>query len=114
MRVKALFDGARYVGEADGARKTYSIFETENNYLVLGPTETGFYLNLVEKEAPDVIAKAFSGERVTCKEVKAGSKRPDIFYSTLAALNALYVMVALRRARKLERRQGKAFVFKIK
>ena len=114
MKLKSLFDGARYLGQADGVRKTYSIFETDKNYLVLGPTEDGYYLNLVEKEAPDIIARAFSGERVTCKQVRAKSKRPDVFYSSLAVLNALYVMVALRRARKLKKRQGAAFIFKVK
>ena len=113
MKTVRLFEGVRYVGEAEGDKRTYYIFETDDRYLVVGPTRDGYYVNLVDREAPAVISKAFSGQKVTTKLVTAKSRRPDIFPSPLATLNALYAMVALRRARKLKQRQGRSLVFKI-
>jgi hypothetical protein len=114
MRLAGLFKGVRYIGVAEGDRNTYSVFETDSHYLVLGPSRGGYYLNLVDREVPGAIAKAFSGQKVTTKQVSKKSKRSHPLFSRLAALNALYVMVALGRARKLQQRQGRAFVFKIK
>jgi hypothetical protein len=113
MKPVRLFEGVRYVGEAEGDKRTYYIFETDDRYLVVGPTRDGYYMNLVDREAPAVISKAFAGQKVTTKLVTAKSRRPDIFPSPLATLNALYAMVALRRARKLKQRQGRSLVFKI-
>ena len=41
-------------------------------------------------------------------------RRPDLFDDNFSPLNALYTMVALGRAKKLKKRQGRAMVFKIK
>ena len=115
MKPRELFKDARYLGEAEGDRKTYYVFETNKNYLVLGPTnQGGFYLTIVDQEGPDIITRTFRGKQVTSGLVRARARRADLFSSPLAALNVLYVMVALRRARKLKRRQGKAIVFKIR
>jgi hypothetical protein len=114
MKLAGLFEGVRYIGVAEGDRRNYSVFETGSRYLVLGPSRDGYFLNLVDREAPGAIAKAFSGQKVTTKQVSKKSKRPDLLPGRLAALNALYAMVALGRAQKLKQRQGKAFVFKIK
>ncbi len=114
MQPSNLFKGVEYLGQAEGDRKTYSVFHTDNHYLVVGPTSAAsYYVTIVDREAPDVITKVFKGEKVTSRRVKDGARRPDLFYSSLAALNALYAMVALRRARKLRRREGKAILFKI-
>jgi hypothetical protein len=114
MKIAGIFEGARYVGQAEGDRKTYSIFQTDDHYLVLGPTESGYYLTLVDRDAPGVITKAFSGKKITSGDVREKAKRPDLFYSSLAALNALYAMVGLGQARKLKQHRGKALQFKIK
>lgn len=114
MRLAGLFKGVRYIGVAKGNRKTYSLFETDSHYLVLGPSRDGYYLNLVNRRAPGLIAKAFSGRKVTTKQVSQRLKTSTLLPDRLAALSALYVMVALGRAQKLKQRQGKAFVFKIK
>jgi hypothetical protein len=115
MKPSQLFKDVRYLGEAEGDRKTYYVFETSAGYLVLGPTSAGgYYLNAVDKEAPEVVTRAFRGKQVTTTLLKGSSRRPGRFHSSLAALNVLYVMVALRRARKLKKRRGKAMVFKIR
>jgi hypothetical protein len=113
MKPARLFEGIRYIGEAEGDRKNYFVFETVSHYLVVAPARDGYYVNLVDPQAPRLITRTFSGRKVTSKLVAATSRRPDVFSSRLATLNALYVMVALRRARKLKQRQGRAMVFKI-
>ena len=114
MKVPDLFKGVRYVGTAEGDRKTYYVFEKEGGYLVVAPNyEGGFNLNVVDGEAPEVVTKAFKGKRLTARRLRDSSRRPDLFSAPFASLNALYVMVALGRARKLKQREGKAMVFKI-
>jgi len=109
MKPSQLLRDVRYRGEAEGDRKTYYVFETSARYLVLGASSGGgYYLNAVDKKDPERVARRFRGKQVTTTLLKS------TFKSSLAALNVLYVMVALRRARKLKKRQGKAMVFKIR
>ena len=115
MKLRELFKEIRYVGEAEGDRNTYYTFEANKCYLVLAPnTKRGYYLNIVEREAPDAITKEFKGQRVTSTLLSSKARRRDLFPKPLIALNALYVTVALRRARKLKQRDGRSIVFKIR
>jgi hypothetical protein len=117
MKIAQLFTGAHYVGKAEGDRRSYYIFEGEEaGYLVVTPTkDRGFYMNVVDAEAPEAITKAFKGKRLTSVGLrKNGGKRPELFGTSFLCLNALYVMVALGRAKKLKLRDGKAIVFKIR
>lgn len=113
MKTAELFKDIRYVGQAEGDRKTYRVFEGKNEYLVVGPTRDGYYVNVVAREAPEVITRAFKRKKVTSVLVKRTARRADLFPGSRESLRTLYVMVALRRARKLRQRQGKAMVFKI-
>lgn len=115
MKVSELFEGAHYSGKAEGDRKTYYVFETNKCYLVVAPSSPeSFNLSVVDREVPEVVARAFKGKRVTARRLREDARRPDLFNVPFAALNALYVMVGLGRARKLKQREGKAMVFKIK
>ena len=38
MKIRDLFTGTRYVGRAEGDRRTYSVFEGDVGYLVVTPT----------------------------------------------------------------------------
>jgi hypothetical protein len=114
MKMRDLFQAVRYVGQAEGDRKTYHVFESEGGYLVVAPNSSGgFNMSIVDREAPDAVISGFRGKRLTAGRLKQSSRRPDLFGKPFAALQALYVMVALGRARKLKRREGKAMVFKI-
>ena len=114
MKVSKLFEGVHYSGKAEGDRKTYYIFESDSGYLVVAPSSASrFNLTVVDREVPEVVARAFRGKRVTTSRLREGSRRPDLFNIPFAALNALYAMVGLGRARKLKQREGKAMVFKI-
>ena len=115
MKITQVFTGARYLGRADGDKRTYYVFESEAGYLVVTPnSERSFTTNVVDAEAPDVITRAFKGKRLTTVRLRKSGRRPDLFGSPFTPLNALYVMVALGRARKLKHRDGRAMVFKIR
>ncbi len=114
MRIPDLFKGVRYVGKAEGDRRTYYVFQNDGGYLIVAPNSAGgFNLNIVDGEVPDAVTNAFKGKRLTAGRLKRSSRRPDLFGGAFSSLNALYVLVALGRARKLKRREGKAMVFKI-
>ncbi len=114
MKIRELFQGARYVGQAAGDRKTYHVFEAEAGYLVVAPNSSGgFNLNVVDRAVPQVMTSAFGGKKLTAKRLKQSGRRPDLFARPFTSLQALYVMVALGRARKLKQHEGKAIVFKI-
>ena len=113
MKISELFDGIRYVGRAEGDKKTYYVFDGTNGYLVIAPTETGYYMSVVDREVPDVVTHKFKGTSLTAKQLRSRARRPELFSGDFGPLNALYVMVALGRARKLKRRAGKAMIFKI-
>lgn len=96
-------------------RKTYYVFEGNVGYLLVAPaSDRGFYLSVIDREAPEVVSKAFKNEKLTAKQLRKSGRRPDLFGARFAALGTLYVMVALGRATKLKQRQGKALVFKIR
>ncbi len=114
MKIPDLFKGIRYVGKAEGDRRTYNVFESDGGYLIVSPNSaSGFNLSIVAGEVPDVLARAFRGKKLTAGRLKQSGRRPRLFAGPFSSLNALYVMVALGRARKLAQREGKAMVFKI-
>jgi hypothetical protein len=114
MKIPNLFKGVRYVGKTEGDRRTYYVFESDGGYLVVAPNSSGgFNLNVVHRVVPDVVTGAFKGKKLTAGRLKQTSRRADLFRAPFSALQALYVLVALGRARKLKSREGKAMVFKI-
>ena len=115
MKIAQLFTDARYLGRAKGDRQSYYIFNSAGGYLVVAPSsDRSFNVNVVDAQAPEVITKAFKGKRLTTVRLRKSGRRPELFGTPFLCLNALYVMVALGRARKLNIREGRAIVFKIR
>ncbi len=115
MKISTILQGLHFVGQAEGDRRTYYVFQGQGPYLVASPNvRGGLNVNVVERETPEVLSHRFGGRRVTGKILVEQGRRPDLFGADFAALNALYVMVALGRARKLQRREGRALVFKVR
>src|SRR5271170_6509024 len=115
MAVKNLFSGARFIGQAEGDRQTYYVFQGDSGYLVAAPRSANNYsVTLVQNDAPDVISRKFKGTRVTVNTLKSKGRRADLFGQYFDRLNALYVMVALGRAKKLKRKLGRAMLFRVK
>ena len=115
MRIPTLLNRLPFVGQAEGDRRTYYVFEGNGAYLVVSPNKGGgLTLSVVDQETPGVISRRFSGQRVTGRMLTEKGRRPDLFGDSFSPLNALYTMVALGRARKLKQKMGRATLFKIK
>lgn len=114
MRMDTALKGLQFVGQAEGDRLTYYVYRGSNGFVSAAPNgRGGATVNFVEAEVPDVIESRFSGQRVTANALAEKGRRPDLFGSPFAPLNSLYVMVALRKAHKLKKREGRSIVFKI-
>jgi hypothetical protein len=114
MRIPELLINLEFVGRAEGDRLTYYVFKGRTGYVIVSANSRGgLNLNIVEAEAPDVILRRFAGEQVTSNLLGKNGRRPDLFGQSFNRLNSLYVMVALGKAKKLKKREGKAMVFKI-
>ena len=112
MTIPDFFKDVRYVGRARGARRTYHVFEGSHAYLVVSPNSRGgLNVNPVSRKAPELISRRFNGRHLTSKRL---AKAGGAFRAAFAPLNALYVMVALGRASKLKKLDGKSMVFSIK
>lgn len=114
MKIQSLFENLHFVGQAEGDRRTYHVFEGKGAYLLVAANNRdGFNVTGISLEAPGVIQKRFKGKRVTAAMIQDESRRPDLFRSRFEALGALYVLAATRRAKKLKKREGRALIFKV-
>jgi len=115
MAVKSLFSGARFIGQAEGERRSYYVFQGDNGYLVATPQSPRNYsVTLVGNEVPDMISRKFKGKQVTVSTLKSMGSGTGLFRDYFDRLNALYVMVALGRAKKLKKKLGRAMLFRVK
>ena len=88
MAVKNLFSGARFIGQAEGERRTYYVFQGESGYLVATPQSPRNYsVTLVQNEVPDVIGRKFKGKQVTVKMLKSKGTRAGLFRDYFDRLN---------------------------
>jgi hypothetical protein len=115
VQTSALLQGLHFVGRAEGEKLSYDVFESNQAYLVFSPNKRGgLNVAVVSKDAPELISLRFRRKHVSRNDVVEKIRKRKMFSDSFAPLNALYVMVALGRARKLKQRQGRAMVFKIK
>ncbi|MGH9509508.1 MAG: hypothetical protein ACRD2Q_12230 [Terriglobales bacterium] len=111
MRISSILQNLAFIGEAEGDRRTYYVFQGSSGYVVASSNgKAALNVTMVGKDVLAGIQRRFGGREVTTSLIVHRSRRPDRF----GALNALYVMVALGAARKLRKRDGKAMVFKVK
>jgi hypothetical protein len=107
MTVKNLFSGARFIGQAEGERRTYYVFQGESGYLVATPRSPRNYsVTLVQNEVPDVISRKFKGKQVTVSMLKSKGTRAGLFRDYFDRLNALYVMGRVRTSEKTQEKVG--------
>jgi hypothetical protein len=118
MNVKRLVQGLSYVGEADGKRQTYHVFQGAEAFFVLSfsrskPNAGNF--NVVKPDAVEYVRTRFAGSHaVTTNDVVARAKRSRHVRTSLAALNILYVLVATGDASVDTRRAGPKLYFNFK
>jgi len=102
MKVKEVLSELRYVGEAQGVRQTYHVFQGHQHFLVMSfkkdDAATGNF-NIVEADAVRFVEDKFRGVKgLTSKQLFEDSKRTRHFKDRFVALNVLYVLVAAGKA----------------
>jgi hypothetical protein len=106
-----------YVGKVQGQRQVYHVFEGGDRYLIASASRSkpnAGYFNLVEKGTLDYVYKRLSGERgVTSQYIVRQAKRTKRIVDSLHALNILYVLVALGKAKIDRKREGRRLYFDI-
>ena len=104
MNIKMLQRGLRYCGRVKAVRQTYHVFEAQGYFFVLSfalsKTRRGSgYFNVIDTGAVEYVRQRMGGTRgVTAKDVVTAARRTRHIPSTLAALNVLYILVALQAA----------------
>jgi hypothetical protein len=104
MNIKMLQRGLKYCGRVKAVRQTYHVFEAQGYFFVLSfalsKTRRGSgYFNVIDTGAVEYVRQRMGGTRgVTAKDVVTAARRTRHIPSTLAALNVLYILVALQAA----------------
>lgn len=118
MDIRSLTSRLEYRGEVRGKRQTYYVFESRRQYLVMSFSRTkpkAGNFNVVATEAVEYVARRFGGKQgITAKEVHKATRRPRLVGNALTALNVLYVLVAIGRARIDTRFQEREIRFNLK
>ena len=115
MKPEQAISDLRYEGEARGSRQTYHIFRGRRHFLVLSfrrDDPSGGNLNIIDSAAVNYAEEKFHGsKRVTARQLLEVSRRTNHFKDRFAALNTLYVLVALKKASVFHGGQPGALVF---
>jgi hypothetical protein len=119
MNIKSLQRGLKYRGRVDAVRQTYHVFEAEGYFFVLSfalakARRGSGYFNVIDTDAVDYVQQRVGGTRgVTAKDVATAARRTRYIPTTLAALNVLYILVALRSARILRAGKHRQLFFSV-
>lgn len=114
MKAKELLAELTYVGQAEGLRQTYDVFQGKRNFIVVSFSRSkrrSGNFNIVDSGAVQDARQSFAGQRgVTSKALKKRLQRKGRAIETLEALNILYVLVAMKEAR-IDRRHSQRELF---
>ena len=101
MNYRSLISGLRYCDLVRSAKRKYHVAESKKHYVLFSPGRgTGGNFTVVARKGADYLVKRLGGKRgVTTAEAFAACKRSSFLTDRFAVLNALYALVATRRAR---------------
>lgn len=120
MNIRILQRGLKYCGRVPAVRQTYHVFEAHGYFFVLSfalskARRGSGYFNAIDSRAVDYVQQRVGGTRgVTAKAVVAAARRTRYVPTTLAALNVLYILVALRAASILRAGEHRQLFFAVK
>lgn len=118
MDLRKRLTNLTHLGKVQGQRQTYHVFEGGDHYLIASSSRSKLnagYFNLVEKAAVDYVLKRIQGERgMTSQLIVQRARRTKRIADSLHALNILYVLVALGKAKIDRKRQGRQLYFDIR
>ena len=115
MKPQQAVSDLSYEGEARGSRQTYHVFRGQRHFLVLSfkkndPSAGNF--NIIQSAAVSYAeAKFHRANGITARQLLEKSRRTKHFKDRFAALNTLYVLVALKKATVSRQVQTSALVF---
>jgi hypothetical protein len=117
MKAEELLIDLAYVGQAEGLRQTYDVFQGKRHFLVFSFSHSkrgSGNFNIVRAADVEDALQAFTGHRsVTSKALKARLQRGGRAVEALEALNILYVLVARKDARIDRRRSKREILFDV-
>ena len=117
VTLRRLTAGLEFRGKVEGQRQTYYVFEGERFFFICSFSRSkpkAGYFNIVDLDAVRYAERLVGGKRgVTAQDLHRRSRNPRHIGSALEALNILYVLVAMGRARIDRRRKGKQLFFNI-
>jgi hypothetical protein len=120
VNIRKLQQGLKYRGRVAAVRQTYHVFEAREYFFVLSfalskARKGSGYFNVVDLAAVNYVQKRLGGRSaVTAKDVLSSARRTKHVSSSLAALNLLYVLVALEQASLLRVGANRQMFFSIK
>jgi hypothetical protein len=120
MNIRSLQRGLTYRGRVKAVRQTYHVFEAQGYFFVLSfalskARRGSGYFNVIDTRAVDYVQQRMGGSRaVTAKDVAAAARRTRYIPTTLAALNVLYILVALRAASIARAGENRQLFFSVK
>lgn len=120
MNIRTLQRGLKYRGRVKAVRQTYHVFEAQGYFFVLSfalskARRGSGYFNVITRDAVDYVQQRLGGTRgVTAKDVVAAARRTRHIPSALAALNALYILVALGSASIVRAGEHRQLFFSVK
>jgi len=120
VNIRKLQQGLKYRGRVAAVRQTYHVFEARDYFFVLSfalskARKGSGYFNVVDLAAVNYVQKRLGGRSaVTAKDVLSSARRSKHVSSSLAALNLLYVLVALEQASLLRVGANRQMFFSIK
>jgi hypothetical protein len=118
--IRKLQQGFKYRGRVAAVRQTYHVFEAQDYFFVLSfalsmARKGSGYFNVVDAAALNYVQKRLGGKSgVTAKDVMASARRTKHVASNLAALNILYVLVALGQATLLRVGEHRQLFFSVR
>jgi hypothetical protein len=120
MNIRKLQEGLKYRGRVAAVRQTYHVFEAQDYFFVLSfalskARKGSGYFNVVNLAAVNFVQKRLGGRSgVTAKDVVSVARRTRHVASSLAALNILYVLVALDQAALLRAGEHRQLFFSVR
>jgi hypothetical protein len=117
VNVKKLVQGLTYLGAVKGKRQTYYVFKGSGLFLVLSfsrAKRSAGNFNVVEAKAVDYVHQRFAGKSgVTTSDAVKKARRSRHVPNALVALNILYVLTAMGRAKVDARHSGPKLFFNV-
>lgn len=120
MNIRTLQRGLTYRGRVKAVRQTYHVFEAQGYFFVLSfalskERRGSGYFNVIATEAVGYVQQRMGGTRgVTARDVMTAARRTRHIPTTLAALNVLYILVALQSASIVRSGKHRQLFFSVK